>query len=67
MKTSGGLSIHYKKLCISIGGKPSLIKFQNENIIGIRDVDSVAVLQKKLESARRVLIVGNGGIALELV
>ena len=67
MKTSGGLTIHYKKLCLCMGAKTKLIKFQNENIIGIRDIDSVAILQKKLENARRVMVVGNGGIALELV
>ena len=50
-----------------MGAKPNLINFQHENIIGIRDLDSVAILQKKLKNAERVLVVGNGGIALELV
>jgi len=67
LKTSGELSIHYKKLCLCLGGKPKLIKFKDENIIGIRDLDSVAILQQKLKNARRVVVVGNGGIALELV
>ena len=67
MRTSGGLSIRYTKLCLCLGGKPKLIKFKDENIIGIRDLDSVAVLQQRLKNARRVVVVGNGGIALELV
>lgn len=62
-----GLLLRYKKVCLCLGAKPSLIKFQSEYILGIRDVDSVAMLQQKLANAERVIVVGNGGIALELV
>ena len=67
VKTAHGFKIGYKKLCLCTGAKPHLIDFENENILGIRDVDSVAELQKKLKTAKRIMIVGNGGIALELV
>ena len=32
----------------------------------VRDVESVAALRERLKRARRVLLVGNGGIAMEL-
>ena len=35
--------------------------------IVLRDQDTVLALKKRLEKARRVLLLGNGGIALELV
>lgn len=39
----------------------------NPLVLGVRDVESVQELQGKLQQARRVLVVGNGGIATELV
>ena len=36
-------------------------------ILGIRDTESVGAFQSKLQSAKRICIVGNGGIATELV
>jgi len=36
-------------------------------VIGIRDTSSVKELKKRLGDARRVAVIGNGGIALELV
>lgn len=36
-------------------------------VLTIRDTDSVARLAQQLARARRVAVVGNGGIALELV
>ena len=35
-------------------------------VLVLRDRDTVADLSKRLQSARRVVIVGNGGIATEL-
>ena len=37
------------------------------NIISIRDLQSVADMAMRLSSARKIVVVGNGGIALELV
>jgi hypothetical protein len=40
----------------------------HQNIIGLRDNDSVDVLVNKLkEMATRVAVIGNGGISLELI
>jgi hypothetical protein len=36
-------------------------------VLTLRDTDSVAQLSARLRGARRVMVVGNGGIALELV
>jgi thioredoxin reductase len=56
----------YEKLCICTGAQPKMIA-SHPNIIGIRDLQSVTEMTTRLSSARKVLIVGNGGIALELV
>ena len=36
-------------------------------VLWLRDTESTRKLKDKLESARRVMVVGNGGIALELI
>ncbi|XP_078365862.1 pyridine nucleotide-disulfide oxidoreductase domain-containing protein 1-like isoform X2 [Oculina patagonica] len=64
--TESGKKYFYKKLCICTGGRPNIIT-QHPCILGIRDTHSVQQLKSRLSKARRVLIVGNGGIALELV
>jgi len=46
--------------------RPKLIAC-HPNIIGLRDLQSVEDLVERLSSARRLLVVGNGGIALELI
>ena len=70
-----GRVVPYDKLCLCTGAVPRLLSSTSSksNIIGIRDTDSVADLLRRLESGptasrvRKVLIAGNGGIALELV
>ncbi|XP_013391183.1 pyridine nucleotide-disulfide oxidoreductase domain-containing protein 1-like [Lingula anatina] len=57
----------YGKLCICTGGKPKVLMEGNKHVLGIRDTESVQEFQERLSSARRVVIVGNGGIATELV
>ena len=64
--TEKGERFVYKKLCICTGGRPNIIA-KSPCVIGIRDTESVQQLKGKLSKARRVVIVGNGGIALELV
>ena len=44
-----------------------LINSNNSHVIGLRDTETVIDLQKRLQNARQVIIVGNGGIATELV
>ncbi|XP_059060156.1 pyridine nucleotide-disulfide oxidoreductase domain-containing protein 1 [Achroia grisella] len=67
--TDGGILLEYNVLCICTGGIPKLISDSNNSkrILGIRDTESVHEFQSKLKSGRRMLIVGNGGIASEIV
>lgn len=64
--TVGGRKIYYGYLCICTGGRPRLIEQNKPLILGIRDTDSVLELQKRLETSKSVVLVGNGGIASEL-
>lgn len=63
---SDGSIIEYSKLCICSGVRPKLIA-EHELVLGLRDLNSLEILTMKLSSARRVAIVGNGGISLELI
>lgn len=67
--TYSGQIIHYNVICICTGGIPKLISDSNncKRILGIRDTESVQEFQEKLKSGRRMVIVGNGGIASEIV
>ncbi|XP_038176390.1 pyridine nucleotide-disulfide oxidoreductase domain-containing protein 1 isoform X2 [Arvicola amphibius] len=65
--TEDGRQHVYKKLCLCAGAKPRLICEGNPYVLGIRDTDSAQEFQKQLTKAKRIMIVGNGGIALELV
>ncbi|CAO2607102.1 Pyridine nucleotide-disulfide oxidoreductase domain-containing protein 1 [Lemmus lemmus] len=65
--TEDGHQYVYKKLCLCAGAKPKLICEGNPYVLGIRDTDSAQEFQKQLTKAKRIMIVGNGGIALELV
>ncbi|KAJ0179236.1 hypothetical protein K1T71_004948 [Dendrolimus kikuchii] len=67
--TETGIIIQYHVICICTGGIPRLISDSNNNnrIIGIRDTESVKDFQEKLKTGRKMLIVGNGGIASEIV
>lgn len=58
--------IKYEKLCVCSGATPKLLDEQ-DYVIGLRDTHSVEYLQSILGEAKRVVIVGNGGIATDLV
>lgn len=58
--------IHYDYLCLCTGGTPRLIEDNNALILGIRDTDSVLELQNRLKATKKVVLIGNGGIASEL-
>lgn len=64
--TKTGLVIKYKMLCVCTGGYPKLID-SSPYTIGIRDTASVKEFESKIQNARRLVIVGNGGIATEIV
>ncbi|XP_042529311.1 pyridine nucleotide-disulfide oxidoreductase domain-containing protein 1 [Dipodomys spectabilis] len=57
----------YRKLCLCAGARPRLIGEGSPYVLGIRDTDSAQEFQKRLAKAKRIVVVGNGGIALELV
>ncbi|XP_026765216.2 pyridine nucleotide-disulfide oxidoreductase domain-containing protein 1 [Galleria mellonella] len=67
--TDQGTIVQYNVICICTGGIPKLISNANKckRILGIRDTESVQEFQNKLKLGRRMLIVGNGGIASEIV
>lgn len=67
VETADGRVFGYEKLCICSGGRPKLLTQNNPYVLGIRDTDSAQEFQKRLSKARRIVVVGNGGIALELV
>jgi pyruvate/2-oxoglutarate dehydrogenase complex dihydrolipoamide dehydrogenase (E3) component len=70
MNSVGGQEIVFDKLCVCTGAEPKLLSRQRcfrEIICGLRDMDSAVSLAEKLLASRRVVIVGNGGIALELI
>ena len=54
-------------LALCHGARPKLIEPSSPYVMGIRDTESVREFQGRLAGARRVLIVGNGGIATEMV
>ncbi|GJQ84691.1 hypothetical protein Trydic_g12710 [Trypoxylus dichotomus] len=66
---SPDIKITYEYLCICIGAQPKLIPQAKNNpyVLGIRDTDSVEQFITKLSNSKRVAIIGNGGIASELV
>lgn len=67
--TDKGNKIFYRYLCLCTGARPKLIDQAkgNPNVIGIRDTESVKQFQKRVNNATRLAVVGNGGIASELV
>ncbi|XP_035779497.1 pyridine nucleotide-disulfide oxidoreductase domain-containing protein 1-like [Anopheles albimanus] len=69
VKTAGGKRIKYRYLCLCTGARPNIIDkaHGSQHVIGIRDTESVEELQKRISTATRLVVVGNGGIASELV
>ncbi|KAK0428043.1 hypothetical protein QR680_010564 [Steinernema hermaphroditum] len=66
LKLDNGDELLYSKLCICTGASAKK-SFESEHVLTLRDTETIEALKKKLETARRVLILGNGGIATELV
>jgi len=64
---SENYEITYKKLCLCSGAAPKLLNCNDDCVIGLRDTHSVEHLKTILGQASRVMIVGNGGIATDLV
>ncbi|XP_076348850.1 pyridine nucleotide-disulfide oxidoreductase domain 1 [Tachypleus tridentatus] len=64
---SDGSVVMYSKLCICTGGRPKLITRGNPYVLGIRDTETIKLFQERLGNSKRIVVVGNGGIAIELV
>ncbi|VDM80329.1 unnamed protein product [Strongylus vulgaris] len=58
--------LKYDRLCIATGAHP-ISPFPNEKVLTIRDTESAEELQHRLKHAKHVAVVGNGGIATEVV
>lgn len=68
IERKSGPAIGYDVLCVCTGSCPKrLCAADSDLVISLRDTDSVKKLSTRLENCRNVLIVGNGGIALDLV
>ncbi|CAK9802309.1 Pyridine nucleotide-disulfide oxidoreductase domain-containing protein 1 [Anthophora quadrimaculata] len=67
VETQNGKIIKYKMLCLCNGARPKLIAENNNFILGIRDTESVLQFSKKIKNSKRIVIVGNGGIATEII
>jgi pyridine nucleotide-disulfide oxidoreductase domain-containing protein 1 len=59
------VTVPYDSLCIATGARPRRL-LDSPYVRVVRDTDSVAELATRLVRAQRVIVVGNGGIALEL-
>lgn len=59
------VEVPYDFLCIATGARPRRL-LDSPYVYVVRDIDSVQKLAERLKSARSVVIVGNGGIALDL-
>lgn len=64
--TSAGRVFSYEKLCICSGASPKLVE-NSPHVVCIRDTESAQQFQSHIKDAKRILIVGNGGIATEMV
>ncbi|XP_053673602.1 pyridine nucleotide-disulfide oxidoreductase domain-containing protein 1 [Anopheles nili] len=69
IRTAAGRCITYRYLCLCTGARPNIIDKAkgSANVIGIRDTESVEEFRKRIHTATRLVVVGNGGIASELV
>ncbi|KAK3277346.1 hypothetical protein CYMTET_14636 [Cymbomonas tetramitiformis] len=65
LSTSAG-GVPYDKLCICCGARPRVVA-DHPLVVTLRDTESVQALGERLQGVKRILVVGNGGIALELV
>eukprot|EP00903_Cladosiphon_okamuranus_P013090 g12210.t1 len=65
-KLAKGGVFHFSRCCVATGASPTLA-YPHPRVFGIRDTESVENLNKRLLDAKVVLVVGNGGIAMELV
>eukprot|EP00698_Gefionella_okellyi_P001713 TRINITY_DN11582_c0_g1_i1.p1 TRINITY_DN11582_c0_g1~~TRINITY_DN11582_c0_g1_i1.p1 ORF type:complete len:483 (+),score=71.67 TRINITY_DN11582_c0_g1_i1:70-1518(+) len=63
----GAESLKYDRVCVCSGAIPRLIDTVHPEVLGIRDTDTVEDYKRRLDRARRAIVIGNGGIAMELI
>lgn len=72
VRTRSGRTISYEYLCIASGSRPKLIQEQQQEhspnpfVLGIRDTETVLEFDRRIKCAKRIVLVGNGGIASEI-
>lgn len=59
--------LNFDKLLLCTGAVPKRTHHDSKYCLTIRDTESALRLSEQIQSANRVVIIGNGGIALELV
>lgn len=69
VQTTKNVRIDYKLMCICTGARPKkIVQAQgSRHVVGIRDTESVRDFQSRVKESKRIAIVGNGGIASEIV
>ncbi|KFM26780.1 Pyridine nucleotide-disulfide oxidoreductase domain-containing protein 1 [Auxenochlorella protothecoides] len=69
VRLASGESLAFDRLCIATGAGPIHLPGSDSNgaVLTLRDTHSIAALAQRLRSARHVAVIGNGGIALELI
>lgn len=65
MLDSGEMLV-YDEVCICTGASPKSI-LGSDCVVTLRDTDSILSLCKKLDGCKSLMIIGNGGIALDVV
>jgi NADPH-dependent 2,4-dienoyl-CoA reductase/sulfur reductase-like enzyme len=65
LEVAGQDPLSYDKICICTGARPRRL-LHSPHVVVLRDTDSVEELAARLATAQRAVVVGNGGIALEL-
>ncbi|KAF2348005.1 FAD/NAD(P)-binding domain [Trinorchestia longiramus] len=64
---SSGESISYDKVCVCTGAFPKQLLPEHKHVLYIRDTESVQKFQQRITDASRIVVVGNGGIATEMI
>lgn len=67
IRLSSGLDLEYDDMCVCTGAAPKKMVGEHPKVVRLRDTDSVEELKNKLRNCTKIAVVGNGGIALDLV